>query len=359
MNVIEYIEKYGNLNFNEKPFNNVDKLIFANLSYVDYVDTISNNDKNKRKLEEVANDFFNKKYQDKKNILAIKGGIKLLKLMASTKRYKDLLLYSYIHIVDNEQQFSAITIELNPTLVYVSFEGTDEMIIGWEEDFKLSYQFPVPSQRSAIKYLNKFFTFKKCDIIVGGHSKGGNLSLTVGMYSNFIVRHKIKEIYSFDGPGLLKKQLNSFKYRRVQKKYKHIVPNNSMIGMMLYSKENFVIKTNYVGLLSHYALNWQVDEFDFIKDNLLKSSIILSESLSKWIEKYNNKQKKQFVSEMFEVFKKNNVNTLLDFLKRPTALIKILSDSNKVSKQTSIMFREFVSYVRKFMFQSVKEKIIK
>ena len=40
MNVVDYIEKYGNLNFNEKPFNEVDKLILANLSYVNFKDLI-------------------------------------------------------------------------------------------------------------------------------------------------------------------------------------------------------------------------------------------------------------------------------------------------------------------------------
>ena len=61
MKLVEYIEKYGNLSFNDKPFNGVDKLILANLSYVDYMDTVSNNDKYKRRLEDVKLDFFNKK----------------------------------------------------------------------------------------------------------------------------------------------------------------------------------------------------------------------------------------------------------------------------------------------------------
>lgn len=272
MMLVEYIEKYGNLSFNEKEFNGVDKLILANLSYVDYLDTVSNGDKDKKRLEEVELDFTSKNYHKKKNITAIKGGIKLLKLMAKTKRYKDLLLYNFIRIVNNEEQFSAITIEINKNLVYVSFEGTDEAMIGWEEDFCMCYKFPIKSQKSAIKYLNKHFLFRNVDIIIGGHSKGGNLALVGSMYSNFLVRHKIKEIYSYDGPGLLKKQLNSHKYRSIEKKYKHIVPSNSIIGMMLYSKGHVVLKTNYVGILSHYALNWQVDENDIVYDTLNKSS---------------------------------------------------------------------------------------
>lgn len=359
MKLVEYIEKYGNLSFNDKPFNGVDKLILANLSYVDYMDTVSNNDKYKRRLEDVKLDFFNKNYQNKKNIIAIKGGIKLLKLMSNTKRYKDLLLYNYVRIVDDIEQFSAITIEINKNLVYVSFEGTADEMIGWEEDFQMCYKFPIKSQRSAIRYLNKCFLFRNVNIIVGGHSKGGNLALVGSMYCNFLIKHKIREVYSYDGPGLLSKQLKSHKYKTIEKKYFHIVPNNSMIGMMLYSKSHLAIKTNYVGILSHYALNWQVDEFDLIKDALKKSSLELEKRLSNWIEKYSYNEKKMFVREMFDVFRNNKVFTLLDFMERPTALIKIISDSNKVSKQTSIMFREFVGMVRKFLFKSVSEKIIK
>ncbi len=358
MKLVEYIDKYGDLSFDEKEFNGVDKLILANISYVNYRNILSNSDKNKKRLEDAVTEFIHNKYDEERNIMAINGGIKLLKLMRHKKRYKDLLLYNYVRIVDDYEQFSALTIEINKDLVYVSFEGTDEAMIGWEEDFMMSYKFPVKSQKSAIKYLNKYFTFKKCNIILGGHSKGGNLALVSGMYANFLVRNKIKEIYSYDGPGLLMKYLSSYRYRRVKKKYFHIIPNNSMIGMMLFSNDNRVIKTNYVGILSHFALNWQVDENDLINDTLRTSSIELSIKISNWINKYNNKEKKQFVKEMFDVFRKNKVNTLLDFMERPTALIKILSDSNKVSKQTSIMFREFVAMTRTFLFSSVKEKIL-
>ena len=291
--------------------------------------------------------------------MAVNGGIKLLKIMKDKKRYKDLLLYNYVRIVDSHQQFAAICIDINPKLVYVSFEGTDDEIVGWQEDFEMCYKFPIMAQKSAIYYLNKNFTFRNCDIIIGGHSKGGNLALISSMYSNFIVKHKIKEIYSYDGPGLLKKNLKSCRYKRIEKKYKHIVPNNSMIGMMLYSKEHKVIKTNHVGIFSHFALYWQVDEDGLIQDSLQNSSKVLELEFRNWIEKYNLKQKRKFVKEMFYVFKKNNVNTLLDFMKRPTALIKILSDSTKVSNQTSIMFREFAFLVQKFLFKNVKEKIIR
>ncbi len=357
MKMIDYIEKNGNLSFSEKELNEVDKLIFANLSYVDFKDIVSSNDTNKKRIEDVYLEFKKEKYHLKKNIIAIKGGIELLFAIAKTKRYKDLLLYNFEHNVDEKEQFGAVTIEINKNLVYVSYEGTTEEMIGWEEDFYLCYQFPIKSQKSAIKYLNKHFTFKNQKIILGGHSKGGNLALVSSMYCNFLVKKKIKEIYSYDGPGLLEKYLNKRRYKKIDRKYKHIVPKNSFIGMMLYSKENIAINTKSVGIFSHYALNWQVNNQDLEYVNLSNSSIVLHKSIVKWINKYNNQQKKTFVREMFDVFKKNKVFSLLDFMKRPSAFIKILSDSKTVSYQTSIMFKEFVKMSRNFLFASVKEKL--
>ena len=359
MNVIGYIEKYGNLTFEEKGLNGVDKLIFANLSYVDFADIVSKNAKNKKTIEEVARIFFARKYNKKKNIMAVRGGIKLLKAMAASKRYQNLLLYNFERLVNDDQQFAAITIQINDNLVYVSFEGTDQMMIGWEEDFIMSYKFPVKSQKSASNYLNRHFFFKKEKIILGGHSKGGNLAIVGGMYCNFFVRRKIKEIYSYDGPGLLRKQINSKKYKKIEEKTIHVIPNNSIVGLMLYSSNNRVVKTNHIGMLSHFALNWKVNDFDLIDDSLKTSSNELNKKMDEWVEKYSKEQKQRFVRELFDVFRKNEINSLIDIMNKPTLLIRILSDATKMDKQTSIMFKEFTSMVRVYFFKSVKETIIK
>lgn len=359
MKLLEYIKKNGQYSFDEKPLNDVDKLIFASISYVNYKDIVSSNSKVKKTIKDVCLEFCSKGYDNEYNIMAVRGGIKLLKHISKCERYKDLYLYNYQKIINDYEQFAAITIEINPHLVYVSFEGTTDEMIGWREDFEMCYRFPIPSQKSAIKYLNHYLSFKNVDIILGGHSKGGNLALVSGMCANFLVRHKIKEIYNYDGPGLSKKQLHSLKYRKISYKYQHIVPNNALVGMMLYSEKRIIVKTNYVGMLSHYYMNWEVDDFNIIESTLSKSSERLEESLIIWIEKYNDKQKEQFVKEVFDVFKHNNIDSLLDFINKPTAIIKILSDSAKVSEQTNIMFKEFSASVRKFLFKTVQETIFK
>lgn len=358
MNLITYIEKYGNKTFEEKELNGVDKLIFSNLSYVEFNDIVSKNSFHKKPLYEVGEEFFNRKLDKGKKILAVKGGINLLKAMYKTNRYKDLLLFNYESIITDKEQFSALSIEIEPRLIYVSFEGTDDLVVGWKEDFEMCYKFPVKSQQSAINYLNGHFTFKDCKLIIGGHSKGGNLAIVSSMYANFIVRKKILEVYSYDGPGMLKEMVNSNRFKKIEDRFIHVVPNNSVVGIMLYSKNYKVIKTNYVGVLSHFALNWQVDENDLISDKLKPSSIELKKKMDTWLEKYSKDEKRLFVKELFNIFDKHGISSLMQ-VNKPSILIHMLNDTKNLDKTTRNMFKEFMDMVRKFLFKNVKEKITK
>ena len=63
------------------------------------------------------------------------------------------------------ESINSKNIELNKNQVYVSFEGTDHLIGGWKEDFMMSYMFPIPSQKMAISYVNRKFTFVRKQII--------------------------------------------------------------------------------------------------------------------------------------------------------------------------------------------------
>ena len=81
--------------------------------------------------------------------------------------------------------------------------------------------------------------------------------------------------------------------------------------------------------------------------------------MDKWLEKYNKDEKKAFVDEMFNIFEKYNIKSLMQILDKPTMLIKLLNETSKVDYKTSNMFKEFVNMVRKFFFKNVKEKITK
>ena len=353
MNVFDYLDYYGDYTFKDKPFNEVDNLIFSVLSYVDLNSLISVNRKNKVTLNEVAKNYFLKqdKKADKLNILEIRQGIKLLNKIIDVKRFKDILVYNYCYIGDVNSQFSAVTFEISNELVYVSFEGTDQLVSGWKEDCEMAYKFPVDAHRYAIKYLNKNFTFSNKNIIVGGHSKGGNLALVASMYCNFLVKNKILTIYSNDGQGLRKEQIQSNNYNKIKERFIHIIPQNSIVGLLLrHDENNTVILSNRKGFLAHDAITWQVDNDHFKREKLSRFSEVIDEGVITWLDKYDDKQIEKFVNSIFKVLEDNGIVSLIQLkqeLKLIFKLIKSSKDIDPIVKEMTIDLFKIINKTNK------------
>ena len=162
--------------FDEKPINLVDKVIFSFLSYVNFQEIV---DYSKITIKEAGRIHLGMHKLDEVNIIAVKEANKLLRHIKDTKRYKDCFLYNYVYEGTEHLQFSAICIEYQKNKVYVSYEGTDQLISGWKEDIVLAYRTNTLSHKKAIKYLNKYFTFSNKQLIIGGHSKGNRRSCSV------------------------------------------------------------------------------------------------------------------------------------------------------------------------------------
>lgn len=342
MNIFRYIDKYGNISFLEKEFNDVDNLIFSALIYIDLDKYVSNNNFNKRSIQDVGNDFFKNYNKKKKIVIATKIGIKVLRYIKDTKRYKDLLLYNYSYIGNDKEQFSAITIEINNSLIYVSFEGTDQLISGWKEDFMMSYQFPVLSQKMAIKYINKFI-FNRHKIIIGGHSKGGNLAVVAGMYANMFVKNKIIKVYNNDGPGLRDEQFNSNKYKNIEKKLVSIIPNYSVVGLLLkHSDKYMVVKSMKRGINAHNFTNWVISDDKLLVTNLSNYSKIINKTVNKWLDKYSDSERELFVKELFLIFDRANIYSLTDINDNKKLIFNIIKETKGIDIKTKNMIMDFI-----------------
>ena len=360
MTIFDYIDKNKDLTFDEKSITEIDKFIFSLLSYVNYEGLVSRSSFSKKSIEEVGNIFFenNKKEDFKKNLISIKVAVEVLDKIRNTKRYKDLLLYNDIYIGDEDRQFSAICIQINPKLVYVSFEGTDHLISGWEEDFRMLYKFPVLAQKHAIQYLNRHFTFRDCKIIIGGHSKGGNLALVSSMYANKFVANKILEVYSYDGPGLRKEQLSSDRYDKIKPKFKHIIPSTSVVGLMLWhTGDHQTIKSNRKAFFSHIASTWLIEDDNFINVPLSNFSVMFGKSILIWQDKYDERSQKLFFDYLFEIFKKLNIVSLTDIMEDRKLIIKIVKETKNLDSSVKDMFKEFMKILVDCHKEYLKNKI--
>ena len=101
-------------------------------------------------------------------------------------------------------QFCALTVKINEKLSCISFSGTDDTIIGWKENFNLVCMENIPAQLEAVKYVEMIGQEVE-ELIVCGHSKGGNLTIYSTYEVNDETFSKIKKAYSIDGHGLTHK----------------------------------------------------------------------------------------------------------------------------------------------------------
>lgn len=360
MTLLQYIEKYGEFTFSEKEFNEVDNVIFSVLTYINFEEIISKNKKNKKKLNQAATEYFNKytKKHSKYKVCATRNAIKVLKAIKDKKRYKDLLLYNYRYIGSEDEQFSAITIKLYSNTIYISFEGTDELLSGWEEDAKMTYMFPVEAQKNAIKYLNEYSNTKD-KIIVGGHSKGGNLALVASMYCTSNIQDRILNVYNNDGPGLRLKQIDSVKYKKIHDKLIHLIPNYSIVGLMLTHKKYTVIEGSKKNMLAHNPITWVVDDNSFKRVILSKFSTVLDKGITRWIDKYDDDIRKEFIKSIFDVCRNMNVKSLEDIKKNKLLFIKLLRMVMKINPELKGFIKDLISIINKCSKEYSKDLSVK
>ena len=74
--------------------------------------------------------------------------------MCNCKRYKDIIIKNYVYYSSNDAQFGAYTLVLPNNSICIVFQGTDDTIGSWKDNFELLYKFPTTSQKYAIKYLD-------------------------------------------------------------------------------------------------------------------------------------------------------------------------------------------------------------
>lgn len=362
-NLYDYIKEYGKKTFLEEPFNEVDNLILCSISYVDIKRFMPKKRFEKIKLKEVADKYFAafKKKKYKYDIIALDKGIKTFRAIRNTKRFRNMELYNYVYKADESKQFCAMTIKVKEDLTYVVFEGTDHLISGWEEDFKMSYMFPVPAQKDAIRYLNRTVRRNDENIIVGGHSKGGNLALVAAMYANIFIKKKIRKIYNNDGPGLRKKQFLSDRYQSIHYKLIHIIPNYSIVGLLLRHDDDYkVVKSPRISILSHDLTTWEVKNTHLKETPLSMFSKKFDLYMKDFLDKHPDRQRKKYVKALFDILRKANIDNLEDIKAyKLKNMKKIIRETMNLDKETKSILIDFSNFMLKNYSEDTKEKIKK
>lgn len=312
-NIISYLRWRGDFTFRQMPFNEVDNLILSELAYLTLQDIVPDLEDGKSVLLKDAADLYrNKRRQETEN----PEFSRLLEEMAKSRRFCMTRLSGYEDIIDTDQemtQFAAIRIELEDGTMYIAFRGTDSTIVGWREDFCISFQV-VSAQRRAVQYLDAALEECQCSFRVGGHSKGGHLAVYAAMMCEERYKKKIVEIYNNDGPGICPSMVDSLKYEKMKEKIHKIVPEFSIIGQLFENESDCrIVQSSGDGVLQHDAFTWQVERDQFIeKDALTKKCRLYNQIFGQWIESVDMEQRQVFVDDFFNALSANGAKTLME-----------------------------------------------
>ena len=324
----EYIKYYSNYTFSENNFNDVDNLLFSEISYVNWDNIIFDNKKGK-KLSEAISEYETKNKNQtysKFNETIAEHVIGISK----TKRFKDIVLSNYVSKINDEEQFSALTIEYEKGKKYVSFRGTDATIAGWFEDIRMSYSYPVPAQTDAIEYLNSHFKWDRSKLLVGGHSKGANLAMTAAMYCSESIKKRIKTVYDNDGPGFRETEFNSKEYQEMSKKLIPILPEDSVVGRLMYFPQNYkVVKSTEKNIMAHDITTWKCFGSFVEEGEFSEFSELADKKIMKIFIDYTDEEKEEMVTNFFGIFTDLGVKRLSDIKKIDFKIITSTIDKIK------------------------------
>ena len=313
MKITEHAQLVGCYSFEERPLDELDALIFSQLAYLPFEKCISDNES--CTLIDVWHNFT--RYNVSEELEPIrKNSYMLLCTCAPLKRYYNVILKDYVSILRKEidMQFSATRFVLPGGDEIIAFRGTDTTIAGWKEDANMSYMNVVPAQEESTKYTQKILSGSNAPTYLCGHSKGGNLSLYAGTTVGEDCQAKLVNIFCFDGPGLTDKLESSEEYIRIIPKIISIIPQSSVVGLMLNYPPNYkVVKSKAHGLWQHDVFTWEISDGKINqKDEVGSMSKITDATLHSWLEERTDDERKFFVQTLNAVIDSMDASVVND-----------------------------------------------
>lgn len=362
--IIDYVDWRGDLSFEASPFNDVDNLILSQLVYIDFDDVIPSGDSSTVSLAD-AQERLAELYPDGVECHGLQQKKLLNELFdkaAHSQRFGGIQLFlphSRLD-VENQEQFYAITFILGDGNMYVAFRGTDQTLVGWKEDFNMGFTCPVPSQLEAVSYLENVAFLRSENIFTGGHSKGGNLAMYSAAFSQGL-SDRVVRIYSDDGPGFPAGVVDSEEFSRILGKIIAIVPEGSVVGMLLEHRAAYsVVKSTQRGISQHDGFSWEVLGGHFIELRARSTdSIIIDKTLSQWIALMSENERKTFVSTLYDVITSSGAQTISELSAEAFKTVKSLKTIDPKTKEIiSLAIKELKEQAMKITKEVVQEKIL-
>ena len=319
-NMLDYIKEFGHVSFEERAFSEIDALVLTELEYLPLEKVVPSdeNGENFVTVKEIAEYMQEHKQElfDENPMMITQERHEVSQVIVDAPRFQSLKFFGVVSEWDKDttKQFAAVTVEVEPSVRLVVFRGTDETLIGWKEDFLMTYSPLVAAQTDAKEYLAKQASLWGGDLMISGHSKGGNLAIYAAATQEEDVQLRIVDIFCFDSPGLYRSVLETKGYQNIVPLAMRYIPQDSLVGLMLESEVPYVIvKSNATGAMQHSAMTWEIEDGQFIKmEKLTKNSQLNDQTFKKWTESVSDEELELFWNVFFELLFSVGIDTVND-----------------------------------------------
>ena len=350
-NMVDYLAWRGDVSFGASPWNEIDGLLIATLSYLDFH---GGRDPKGWTLDELAridalqpgtsNSFANRK--------------KVFQGMAAGERFRECRLHHAIALTDAEMgmQFSAMCLDLPDGTTCVAFRGTDNTLIGWREDFNMAYTTRVPAQEAAILYLGRAAALSKRPLRLVGHSKGGNLAVYAAAYAKKRVQDRIESVWSYDGPGMNRETSQTEEYLRIKEKIRSFVPQTSIIGMLMdYYEPYTVVRSTASGITQHDPMSWRIygPRFETLAE-VDQTAVVVRETLHEWLQNSTPEQRAAFVDALFGMAETTKATKMSDLTgEKLKTLLTMVGNRKEVDPEMRRVFARLMGQAVSLGFGNV------
>lgn len=364
--VMDYLRWRGDLPFARDAFNEVDDLVLCIISYINFrrfEDLRTTDPARAVALPEVAARLTE---EDEQLGLSELDYIPLMRLAAETERFREVRMFGFTHEYDEvkEMQFDAVSYLLPDDTLLVSFMGTDTSLVGWKEDFNMSYLSAVPAQIRAAAYTEEIAA--ACPdrgLRIGGHSKGGNLAAWAAIHISASLQDRLLAAYNNDGPGFSHDMVDSAAYRRVADKLHTYIPESSIVGILLEHAEDYaVIDSSNRSIMQHEPMSWNVEGPRFVHlGQRSPMGKVSDDLLRQWIGSMTPQEREQFTDALFDILSMSGKTRTLEDLRagglaKMAALLKQYNGADEKDKKIiTEIFRRLASDVKGEMKKAAGE----
>lgn len=320
-NIVTYMAEEQRT-FAESPFNPVDSLVFSTLAYLNYevAPGLNAASSDSVLLHDVVMLSDWRELTGHSWMEDAKDTVAFLHVLSASRRMRDVRVAFYANERSEavEKQFSAVTLmypDAHGSTAYLAFRGTDGSFAGWKEDFNLCFKEVIPSQCTAAAYLSGVASALSGPLVVGGHSKGGNLAEYAALVADDGVFARMQGVYNHDGPSFLDDPSPRIDDERFCALLHKTVPESSAFGMILERRADYrVVQSSAMSVFQHEPFTWQTEDDDFVYQEALNpSAVFFDEALDTWLRSKAPDERERFIDTIYDLFASTEAGTWSEF----------------------------------------------